>query len=202
MLKVCSIILTLYLLSSLSLVAQGTADIVIKNAKIVDGTGNPWYRGDLLISDGKILGIVAPGKGEGQRIIDAKGMVAAPGFIDVHMHLDGNEFRNPEAGNFIYDGVTTVLTGNCGSSKVNIKVYLQQLDSLRMSVNVGSLMGHSTLRRTVVGQHANRPATEEEMQRMEQLLDQAMRDGAFGLSSGLIYIPGTYAGTEELVRLA
>lgn len=201
--KACSVVaLILLFLYSPALMAQEKAEIAIKNAKIIDGTGNSWYMGDVLVNEGKIIAIVPAGKGDGQKIIDAKGLVVAPGFIDVHMHLDGNEFRNPEAGNFIYDGVTTVITGNCGSSKVNIKAYLQQLDSLRMSVNVGSLMGHSTLRRIVVGPHANRPATEEEMVKMEQLLDQAMKDGAFGLSSGLIYIPGTYAGTEELIRLA
>ncbi len=182
--------------------AQQEADIAIKNAKIYDGTGNPWYMADIEINHGKITKIVSQGLGVGKRVIDAKGFAVAPGFIDVHMHLDGNEFRRPTSDNFIYDGVTTVLTGNCGSSKVNIGAYLEQLDSLRLSVNVGTLMGHSTLRRTVVGPHANRPATEEEMVKMEQLLDQAMRDGAFGLSSGLIYIPGTYAGTDELVRLA
>src|SRR5690606_33279255 len=108
------------------------------------------------------------------------------GFIDIHTHLDGPEVaRNPKADNFIYDGVTTVITGNCGSSRVDIKTYLQHLDSLRLSVNVGTLIGHSTLRRTVVGPFANRPATEEEMQKMELLLDQAMQDGAFGLSTGL-----------------
>jgi N-acyl-D-amino-acid deacylase len=202
MFKNCLILFLLHLLSSLSLLGQGIADIVIKNARIIDGTGNPWYRGDILVSSGKIVNIVAPGKGTAQKVIDAKDMVASPGFIDVHMHLDGNEFRNPQATNFIYDGVTSVITGNCGSSKVDIKAYLNQLDSLRLSINVGTLVGHSTLRRTVVGPYANRPASEEEMRKMEKLLDQAMQDGAFGLSTGLIYIPGTYGSTDELIRLA
>ena len=202
MYKSCCVFFLLCLLFPSFLFGQKSADIVIKNARIIDGTGNPWYRGDILVSAGKILSIEAPGKGVAKRFIDAKNMIVAPGFIDVHTHLDGNEFRNPQATNFIYDGVTTVITGNCGSSKVDIKSYLSQLDSLRLSVNVGTLMGHSTLRRTVVGRYANRPATEVELQNMEKLLDQAMQDGAFGLSTGLIYIPGTYGDTEELIRLA
>lgn len=182
--------------------AQEDADLVITNAKILDGTGNPWYRGDVVVDNGKILDIVSPGKGAGKRVIDAKGMIVSPGFIDVHTHFDGNEFKNPGAGNFIYDGVTTILVGNCGSSRLNIHAYLQQLDSLRLAVNVGTLIGHSTLRRNVVGTHANGAPTEEEMKKMEMLVERAMLDGAFGLSTGLIYIPGTYAKTDEIIRLA
>lgn len=184
-----------------SLLAQQKAEIVIRNARIIDGTGNPWYAGDILVNHGKIQEIVSPGKGVGERVIDAKGLIVSPGFIDIHIHLDGSEFNNPEAGNYIYDGVTTVITGNCGSSRINIDNYLKQLDSLRLSVNVGTLVGHSTLRRNVVGTHESRAASEEEMKKMEKLLEQGMKDGAFGLSTGLIYIPGTYASTEELVRL-
>lgn len=182
--------------------AQQQTEIVIRNARIIDGTGNPWYAGDILLRDGKILEIVSPGTGIGERVINAKGLVVSPGFIDVHTHLDGPEFNNPEAGNYIHDGVTTVITGNCGSSRLNIGNYLKRLDSLRLSVNVGTLIGHSTLRRTAVGRYANRSPTEEEMQQMEKMLEQAMSDGAFGLSTGLIYVPGTYADTDELVRLA
>lgn len=183
-------------------IAQQKAEIVIRHAKIIDGTGNPWYAGDILLSHGKIQEIVYPGKGEGEQVIDARGLIVSPGFIDIHTHLDGPEFKNPQAGNYVYDGVTTVITGNCGSSRVNIKNYLQQLDSLRLSINVGTLMGHSTLRRNVVGTHESRAASEEEMKKMEKMLEQGMKDGAFGLSTGLIYVPGTYASTEELVRLA
>src|SRR5690606_221433 len=99
-------------------------EIVIRNAKILDGTGNPWYYGDIVITGGKISEIVFPGKGRGNRVIDANGLIVSPGFIDIHTHLDGPESKNPEAGNYIYDGVTTVITGNCGSSRVNIKNYL------------------------------------------------------------------------------
>lgn len=185
-----------------SLLAQKSAEIVIRNARIIDGTGNPWFAGDILLSHGKIERIAPPGEGIGERVIDAKGLIVAPGFIDIHTHLDGPEYANPEAGNYIYDGVTTVITGNCGSSRLNIGDYRKRLDSLQLSVNVGTLIGHSTLRRTVVGRYSSEAASEEQMREMERLLERAMLDGAFGLSTGLIYIPGTYASTEEVVRLA
>ena len=91
-----------------------TADILIKNAKILDGTGNSWFYGDIAISGGKIVQIGRLASWNAKKVIDATGLVAAPGFIDVHTHIEGDEVKNPEATNFIYDGVTTVITGNCG----------------------------------------------------------------------------------------
>ena len=135
------------------------------------------------------------------RVIDAKGLIVAPGFIDVHTHIEGDEFKNPTANNFILDGVTSVVTGNCGSSNTDIKRYLWQIDSLKPSINVATLIGHNDVRKAVMGT-ANRKPTEEEMRRMEALVEQAMKDGAVGLSTGLIYIPGTYSETDEIVRLA
>ena len=134
-------------------------------------------------------------------MIDAAGMVVAPGFIDVHTHIEGDELRNPGAANFIFDGVTTVVTGNCGSSNTDIARYLLQLDSLKPSVNVATLIGHNDVRKAVMGT-ANRRATEAELQQMEAIVRQAMTDGAVGISTGLIYIPGAYSSTEEVVRLA
>lgn len=125
----------------------------------------------------------------------------APGFIDVHAHIEGGESRNPLATNFIYDGVTTVITGNCGGSAENLKNYFNTIDSIGTSINVASLIGHNTIRKQAMGT-ANRNATAAEMQNMEKLAEEAMRDGAVGMSTGLIYIPGTYAPTEEIVALA
>jgi len=189
------------LLSFLTLSAQTAADIWIRNGRLLDGTGNSWFYGDVLIKNGKIIKVGNVGANTASRVIDAKGMIVAPGFIDVHTHIEGDEFKNPTANNFIHDGVTTVVTGNCGSSQVNIKRYMYQIDSARLSVNVASLIGHNDVRRAVLGT-ANREPSEEEMQRMEEIVRQAMRDGAVGLSTGLIYIPGTYSKTEEIVRLA
>ncbi|MES2882518.1 MAG: D-aminoacylase [Bacteroidota bacterium] len=183
-----------------SSIAQ-TADILITNARILDGTGNSWYRGNIAISAGKILKIGNTGSITAAKTIDANNMIVAPGFIDVHTHIEGEEFKSPTAENFILDGVTTVVTGNCGSSNVDIKKYLGQIDSLQTSINVATLIGHNDVRKAVMGT-ANRNATEQEMQQMEAIVEAAMKAGAVGLSTGLIYIPGTFTPTVEIVRLA
>lgn len=192
--------LTAILLYTFS-VAQTRADVIIKNGRILDGTGNSWYWGDVAIKDGKILKLGQLPTMQAPKIIDAKGLLIAPGFIDVHTHIEGDEVKNPAAENFIYDGVTTVVTGNCGSSQTNIKNYFSKLDSLKLSVNVATLVGHNDVRKAVMGT-ANRKPTEEELKKMEALVEQAMRDGAVGFSTGLIYVPGTYSNTNEVVRLA
>lgn len=181
--------------------AQQTADIIIRNGKIIDGTGNNWYYGDVAIKQGKIIATGKLGHYTAPTIIDATGLIVAPGFIDVHTHIEGDEKANPLATNFIYDGVTTVIAGNCGASNVSISKYFNFLDSLKLSVNVASLIGHNDVRKAVMGR-ANRDPNEQELQQMEALVAQAMKDGAVGLSTGLIYIPGTYSKTEEVVRLA
>lgn len=183
------------------LVNAQDADLLIRNGKIIDGTGNSWYYGDLAIKNGKISKI---GKGlnlSAAKIIDAQGLIVAPGFIDVHTHLEGDEAREPLAQSFIYDGVTTCVTGNCGSSNIDIGKYLKWIDSLKLSINVASLVGHNDVRKAVMGR-ANRDASPVEMQQMESIVEKAMKDGAVGLSTGLIYIPGTYTKTHEIVALA
>ena len=197
--KVYSILFFFVFLTA-SATAQ-TVDILIKNAKILDGTGNSWFYGDIAVGGGKIVQIGRLSSWNAKKVIDATGLVAAPGFIDVHTHIEGDEVKNPEATNFIYDGVTTVITGNCGLSDANIGRYLHKIDSLHTSVNVAALVGHNDVRKAVMGR-ASRNPTEAEMQAMENIVDQAMRDGAVGMSTGLIYIPGTYSTTEEIVRLA
>ena len=196
--------LFLLLLFPLNCFAQGgtpTCDILIINGKIIDGTGNSWYYGNIAIKDGKITAMGRNISINATKTIDAKGLIVAPGFIDVHTHLEGDEARDPEAKSFIYDGVTTCVTGNCGSSNVDIRKYLGWVDSMKLSINVASLIGHNDVRKAVMGR-ANRDATPEEMQRMESIVDKAMQDGAVGLSTGLIYIPGTYTKTPEIVSLA
>lgn len=185
----------------ITLLAQPPCDILILNGKIIDGTGNSWYYGNIAVKDGKIIGIGKVNYFLAAKIIDAGGMIVAPGFIDVHTHLEDDETKDPEAKSFIYDGVTTCVTGNCGSSNTDIGKYLQWIDSLKLSINVASLIGHNDVRKAVMGR-ANRDATAEEMQRMENIVEKAMKDGAVGLSTGLIYIPGTYTKTPEIVSLA
>jgi len=178
-----------------------TCDILITNGKIIDGTGNSWYYGNVAVKNGKII-IIGPNiHYTASKTIDATGLIVAPGFIDVHTHLEGDETKDPFATNFIMDGVTTCITGNCGSSNINIGNYLHWIDSLKLSINVATLIGHNNVREEVMGR-ANREATTQEMQRMDSLVEKAMKDGAVGLSTGLIYIPGTYTKTSEIVELA
>ncbi|MGQ0738739.1 MAG: N-acyl-D-amino-acid deacylase family protein [Bacteroidota bacterium] len=177
------------------------ADILIINGRIIDGTGNSWYYGNIAVKDGKIFKTGRDVNIPAKKTIDARGLIIAPGFIDVHTHLEDDEKRDPHATNFILDGVTTCVTGNCGSSNTDTGKYFNYLDSLKLSINVATLIGHNDVRKAVMGR-ANRDATADEMKRMEDMVDKAMREGAVGLSTGLIYIPGTYTKTPEIVALA
>lgn len=181
--------------------AQIIADIIIKNGKVLDGTGNSWFYGDVAIKDGKIMKVGYLNNLRAEKVIDAKGLIVAPGFIDVHGHIENGVIRTPTADNYILDGVTTVITGNCGGSEDDIGGYLRLVDSIRPSINIASLIGHNTVRSQVL-QRANRAPTAEEQKQMDELVAKAMRDGAVGLSTDLIYIPGTFAKTEEVVSLA
>jgi N-acyl-D-amino-acid deacylase len=192
----------LFLLFVSPLLAQAQqAQILIKNGKILDGTGNSWFYGDIAIGQGKILKIGNLSGWKADKTIDATGRIVAPGFIDVHTHIEDDEKKNPTADNFIYDGVTSVITGNCGLSESDLGAYFSMIDSLKLSINVAALIGHNNVRKAVMGS-ANRNPTEKEMLAMEAIVTKAMKDGAVGLSTGLIYIPGTYSKTEEIVRLA
>ena len=190
----------LFLLFPSFVIAQDY-DILITDGKIIDGTGNNWYYGNIAVKDGKIIKVGREVNLSAKKIINAKGLIVAPGFIDVHTHLEEDEAKDPMAQSFIYDGVTTCITGNCGSSNVNIGKYLKWIDSLKLSINVATLIGHNDVRKAVIGR-ANRDATPDEMKKMDDIVDKAMRDGAVGLSTGLIYIPGTYTKTPEIVELA
>lgn len=176
-------------------------DILIRNGKIIDGTGNSWYYGDVAVKDGKIIAIGKMPNATASKTIDAKGLIVSPGFIDVHAHIESGVFERPTADNYIYDGVTTVVTGNCGGSADDLKKFFWQLDSMKTSINVASLVGHNTVRGLAMGLD-NRFATPEEQKKMEDLVARAMKDGAVGLSTGLIYLPGMYSNTEEVIGLA
>jgi N-acyl-D-amino-acid deacylase len=180
---------------------QQMVDVLVRNGKIIDGTGNSWYYADIAVKDGKIVAIGRLSNAQASKTIDAKGLIVAPGFIDVHAHIEGGIFERPTADNYIYDGVTTVITGNCGSSADSMKDFFRQLDSMHTSINVASLIGHNTVRKQVMGLD-DRLATPEEQKKMEELVAQAMREGAVGLATGLIYLPGMYSNTAEVVGLA
>ena len=179
------------LLCSTLLSAAGY-DLIIRNARVLDGAGNPWFHADLAIKDGKIAAIGKLSDATAPRSIDAANRIVAPGFIDVHTHIEGGVERNPRGDNFLLDGVTTVITGNCGSSELNLAAWFDKLSKLGLGLNVASLVGHNSVRREVMGA-ANRLATPEEIKRMQALVNRAMRDGAVGFSTGLEYIPGTYS---------
>lgn len=194
--------IALLLLPFITLAQPIHCDYLIINGKIVDGTGNNWYYGTVAIKDGKIIYTgQLPLLFDAVKTIDATGLIVAPGFIDVHTHLEGNEAKEPLAKNFIYDGVTTCITGNCGSSEVSMKKYFALIDSLKLSINIGALIGHNDVREKVMGK-ANREPTVTELTKMKALVETAMKEGAMGFSTGLIYTPGTYSKTNEIVELA
>jgi len=180
---------------------QESYDLIIKNGKVIDGTGNSWFYADIAVKNGKITKVGNLTGALSKKTIDAHGHIVAPGFIDVHTHIEGDEAKTPTADNFIYDGVTTVITGNCGGSKTNISLYVSYLDSIKLSVNIATLIGHNDVRKAVLGS-AKRAPTDEELKKMKAMVAKAMEDGAVGLSTGLIYIPGTYSTTYEVVELA
>ncbi len=183
------------------LAAAADYDVLIRNARVIDGSGNAGFRADVAVKDGRIAAVGQLAGASAARSIDAAGRVIAPGFIDVHTHVEGNIERNPRADNFLLDGVTTVITGNCGSSELNLAAWFDKLTKLGLGINVGSLVGHNSVRREVMGA-ANRQATAAEIQKMQSIIDRAMRDGAAGFSTGLEYVPGTYSNTAEVVALA
>lgn len=176
-------------------------DVLITGGTILDGTGAPPVRADVGVKDGRILA-VGPLQGrKAARVIDASGLVVAPGFIDVHTHADRSALRHPRAINFLRMGVTSLITGNCGGSVLDLRKHLAQVEKKGVSLNYGSLIGHNTVRKKVM-KLANRAPTPEELKAMKALVKQGMEAGAMGLSTGLIYLPGTFARTEELIQLS
>ena len=190
-----------YILLAISAQAQPTFDLLIKNGLVVDGTGQPRMKIDLGVRDGKIAVIGGLSGATAVQTIDATGKIVCPGFIDVHTHIEGSIQPNPGAANFLFDGVTSVVTGNCGNSAKDLGAFFQELAKLGIALNVGALAGHNTIRSEVMGS-VNRAPTEKELTQMQALMTKAMKDGALGLSTGLIYIPGTFAKTDEIVALA
>jgi len=175
-------------------------DLVITNARVIDGSGNPWFRADIGIKDGRIVRIGRIGAIQGRQAIDAKGQILAPGFIDVHTHVE-SIYSLPAAENFIRMGVTSLVTGNCGSSTTDVGEFLGRIQAKPIAVNLATLIAHGSVRRRVVGLDDRAPTAEEQKQ-MEALVEKGMQEGAVGLSTGLIYTPGTFAKTDEIIGLA
>ncbi|HTD89833.1 MAG TPA: amidohydrolase family protein, partial [Burkholderiales bacterium] len=175
-------------------------DLILRNARIVDGTGGPWYRGEIAINGDTIAQIAPSIFGGARRVIDVRGQVVAPGFIDIHTHAIRGIFQVPTADNYTRQGVTTILEGPDGGSPVPLKPFLDKLEALKKSINIGSFIGQGSVRQQVVGL-ANRAATEDEIERMRGIVKQGMEDGAFGLSTGLYYVPGRFTPLAEVIEL-
>ena len=175
-------------------------DLLIRNGRVVDGSGNPAFFADVAVDHGRI---VALGRLTNQAVstIDAKGLIIAPGFVDVHTHAE-DILERPAADNFVRMGVTTLMLGNCGDSVTNVEQFLGQVESKKVSANVATLIGHGSIRELAMRGSFNRPPAAMEMEAMKELVNRAMRDGAFGLSTGLIYLPGVFAKTDEIAELA
>ncbi len=198
-------------------------DILFENARVLDGTGAPWFLADVAVKDGFIVKVGSL-KAPATLKVDASGKYIAPGFIDAHSHSDQALVTNPTADSKIMQGVTLEVIGQCGSSAAprdltdssrdealgddepakkwtDMASYMEVLESNGVSLNVAPLVGHGTVRRQVMGVE-RRPPTPDELSRMKALVHEAMKQGAFGMSTGLIYIPGTYAATAEVTELA
>jgi len=190
--------------------------------------GNPWFKRSIEISEGKIKRVGFIDENE-KKVIDAKGMILCPGFVDLHNHSDLTILAYPNAESCIMQGITTAVVGNCGLSmapvnpdKVDLlKRYLspflakgfdykwdwetlgefyEKVEAQGISLNIAPLVGHGTIRLAVKGFNLNK-ASKEEMDKMKILLEQSIKDGAFGMSTGLVYPPGCYSTTEELIEL-
>ncbi len=181
-------------------------DILIKNVTIIDGTGEPRFKGSIAIKGEKIeaLGEI---EADAETIIDGKGLFASPGFIDPHSHADLNVLEYPLAENLIMQGITTFVGGNCGLSpapqkELTFSQWLSKVEEKGISVNMAPLVGHNTIRSLVMGEDFKREATREELEEMRSLLEEAMQSGAFGLSAGIDPPwPGFFASFDEMVEL-
>jgi N-acyl-D-aspartate/D-glutamate deacylase len=179
------------------------ADVVIRGATLYDGSGKPGQVGDLALKGDRIVAVGSFAVAGEPRVIDGKGLIAAPGFIDLHTHSD-YPLQKPATRanlNYLMQGVTTVVTGNCGSGPTDVAAYFKALETGGIGSNVIHQVPHNNVRSKVMG-NANRLPTADELTKMEALVDQGMKDGAWGLSTGLIYNPGTYAKTDEIIALA
>ena len=182
-------------------VAQESFDLLIKNGRIVDGTGTPWYEADVgIVGDritrvGNLSGATAP------QVIDATGLIVAPGFIDPHTHALRGIFDVPNAESALLQGVTTLTEGNDGSSPYPIDRHYADIQDLRISPNWAVFVGQGTIRQRVIG-FGLRKASPQEMDRMKQMVRDAMEQGALGISTGLFYVPGSFTSTEEVIELS
>ncbi|MEW5982295.1 MAG: D-aminoacylase [Acidobacteriota bacterium] len=216
---------TLAALYSPAILAQPRFDLVILGGVVLDGTGTPPFPGDIGIVGDRIVALGRIPREQGARVIDASSQHVAPGFIDIHTHSDGDILEYPTADSRVRQGVTTEVTGNCGGSAAplsrerpaeslqspaqegreprwtGVASYCDYLDRFGISVNHAQLIGQGTLRRNAVGL-VDRPLAADELDHVLRAVDEGMAEGAFGLSTGLEYVPGRYTPTDEIVAMA
>lgn len=184
-----------------SLAPAQTYDILIIGGRIVDGSGNPWFYGDVAVQGDTIAAIGKLSDTKAKLVIRAHGLTMAPGFIDIHTHSRRHIFEVPTAENNIRQGVTTLIEGNDGGSAVPLTPFLKRFSETPISINFGTFVGQGSVRDAVLGTE-NRKPTAEELERMRGIVRQAMFDGALGLSTGLFYVPGNFTPVEEVIELA
>ncbi|MDR9417696.1 amidohydrolase family protein [Gracilimonas sp.] len=206
-------LLTLFIAwGGLVLAQSNSYDVILKNGRIFDGTGNPWFKADIAIKDGKIDRIGDLESASASEVIDLKGLYVSPGFIDIHSHAYGpialeggiasDDVRRRQAPNLISQGITTIIGNHDGRSVDEpFDQQLENLESMGIGVNTGLLVGHNTIRRKALGENYRRLATESEIMDMRNQVREAMQEGAFGMSAGLEYVPGRWSNTEEVVAL-
>ena len=178
------------------------ASTLITGGVVIDGTGAKRRQADIRIVGGKIVAVGRLKAKIGERIISAKGLIVAPGFIDAHSHADGGLLEDPDAETQIRQGITTAVVGQDGGSHFPLKTWFDEVTAKGVALNVASFVGHGTVRGQAMGADSSKPASPEQISRMKELTAQEMESGAVGLSSGLEYVPGRYSNTEELVACA
>ena len=215
--RIMSIVILIFILS---IAARGvfphdnaaTWDILFINGRVLDGTGNPWFYADVAVKDGKIAAVgQLQDKGQVVTVIDVEGKIITPGFIDIHTHAydrvtdekswmeeDKKRFCAP---NFVSQGVTTLVSNMCGGGPIDIQKQREVLTANGTGPNVSLFIGHNSVRRHVMGRDYQRPATAEEIYRMKELVHKAMEAGAFGMSTGLEYVPSIWSTEDEIVAL-
>jgi N-acyl-D-amino-acid deacylase len=187
-------------------------DLLIRNGRVLDGTGNPWFPADVGVRDGRIVAVRRLAAATALRIVDASGKYVVPGFIDIHSHADDGSsaqggLRDPDAQirsapNLVSQGITTVVVNHDGRSPWPVAGQRALLEQQRIGPNAMLLVGHGTVRGQVMGREARRPATADEIVKMRALVRQALQEGAVGMSAGLEYEPGRWSTTEEVIELA